>query len=48
MDEAILARHAESEYSVRGALPEGAKPLVTAYYAHRIMGYGLQTFEVAA
>jgi len=34
--------------AMRGALPEDARPLVTAYYAHRIMGYGLQTFEVAA
>jgi hypothetical protein len=34
--------------AMRGALPEAAKALVTAYYAHRIMGYGLQTFEVAA
>ena len=34
--------------AMRGALPEGARPLVQAYYAHRIMGYGLQTFEVAA
>jgi protocatechuate 4,5-dioxygenase beta chain len=34
--------------AMRGALPAGAKRLVQAYYAHRIMGYGLQTFEVAA
>ena len=34
--------------AMRGALPDGARPLVSAYYAHRIMGYGLQTFEVAA
>src|SRR4051812_11072555 len=34
--------------AMRGALPADAKPLVQAYYAHRIMGYGLQTFEVAA
>ena len=34
--------------AMRGALPLDAKPLVQAYYAHRIMGYGLQTFEVAA
>jgi hypothetical protein len=33
--------------AMRGALPLDAKPLVEAYYAHRIMGYGLQTFEVA-
>ena len=33
---------------MRGALPADARPLVQAYYAHRIMGYGLQTFEVAA
>ena len=34
--------------AMRGALPVDAKPGVKAYYAHRIMGYGLQTFEVAA
>ena len=34
--------------AMRGALPRDAKPAVEAYYAHRIMGYGLQTFEVAA
>jgi hypothetical protein len=34
--------------AMRGALPVDAKPLVEAYYAHRIMGYGLQTFAVAA
>jgi hypothetical protein len=34
--------------AMRGALPADAKPLVEAYYAHKIMGYGLQTFEVAA
>jgi hypothetical protein len=34
--------------AMRGALPDDARPLVQAYYAHRIMGYGLQTFEVAA
>ena len=34
--------------AMRGALPLDAKPVVEAYYAHRIMGYGLQTFEVAA
>ena len=34
--------------AMRGALPQDARPLVQAYYAHRIMGYGLQTFEVAA
>jgi aromatic ring-opening dioxygenase catalytic subunit (LigB family) len=33
--------------AMRGSLPLDAKPLVEAYYAHRIMGYGLQTFEVA-
>jgi hypothetical protein len=33
---------------MRGALPVEAKPLVEAYYAHRIMGYGLQTFAVPA
>src|ERR687885_132413 len=32
--------------AMRGALPQDAKPLVEAYYAHRIMGYGLQTFGV--
>ena len=34
--------------AMRGALPLDAKERVNAYYAHRIMGYGLQTFEVAA
>jgi hypothetical protein len=34
--------------AMRGALPVEAKPLVEAYYAHRIMGYGLQTFAVPA
>jgi protocatechuate 4,5-dioxygenase, beta chain len=34
--------------AMRGALTKDARPLVQAYYAHRIMGYGLQTFEVAA
>jgi hypothetical protein len=33
---------------MRGALRRDAKPVVQAYYAHRIMGYGLQTFAVAA
>src|ERR671935_194382 len=32
--------------AMRGALPLDAKPVVQAYYAHRIMGYGLQTFAV--
>jgi hypothetical protein len=32
--------------AMRGALPRDAKPLVGAYYAHRIMGYGLQAFSV--
>ena len=32
--------------AMRGALPREAKPVVQAYYAHRIMGYGLQTFAV--
>ena len=30
--------------AMRGALPRDARPLVQAYYAHRIMGYGLQSF----
>jgi aromatic ring-opening dioxygenase catalytic subunit (LigB family) len=34
--------------AMRGTLPLDAKALVEAYYAHRIMGYGLQTFEVAS
>jgi hypothetical protein len=34
--------------AMRGALPLDAKERVNAYYAHKIMGYGLQTFEVAA
>ena len=32
--------------AMRGALAADAKPSSQAYYAHRIMGYGLQTFEV--
>jgi hypothetical protein len=32
--------------AMRGALPQDARPVVQAYYAHRIMGYGLQTFSV--
>jgi aromatic ring-opening dioxygenase catalytic subunit (LigB family) len=32
--------------AMRGALPEAARPVVEAYYAHRIMGYGLQAFGV--
>jgi gallate dioxygenase len=34
--------------AMRGALPPDAQPLVQAYYPHRIMGYGLQTFAVAS
>jgi hypothetical protein len=32
--------------AMRGALPGSARPVVEAYYAHRIMGYGLQAFGV--
>jgi protocatechuate 4,5-dioxygenase, beta chain len=32
--------------AMRGALPPAAKPVVEAYYAHRIMGYGLQAYGV--
>jgi hypothetical protein len=32
---------------MRGALPPEATPVVEAYYAHKIMGYGLQAFAVA-
>ena len=32
--------------AMRGALPADARPVVEAYYAHRIMGYGLQAFAV--
>src|SRR5919204_733686 len=32
--------------AMRAALPRDAKPVVEAYYAHRIMGYGLQAFSV--
>lgn len=31
---------------MRGAVPDG-EPIVEAYYAHRIMGYGLQAYAVA-
>lgn len=34
--------------AMRGALGDGARPVVEAYYAHRIMGYGLQAYSVAA
>jgi len=33
--------------AMRGALPPKATPIVQAYYAHKIMGYGLQAFAVA-
>jgi aromatic ring-opening dioxygenase catalytic subunit (LigB family) len=33
--------------AMRGALPPEATPVVQAYYAHRIMGYGLQALAVA-
>ncbi|MDQ3889249.1 MAG: class III extradiol dioxygenase family protein [Actinomycetota bacterium] len=32
--------------AMRGALEREARPLVEAYYPHRIMGYGLQAYEV--
>jgi protocatechuate 4,5-dioxygenase, beta chain len=34
--------------AMRGALPLDAKPHVEAYYAHKIMGYGLQSYAVAS
>jgi aromatic ring-opening dioxygenase catalytic subunit (LigB family) len=34
--------------AMRGALPDDAQPVVEAYYPHKIMGYGLQAFAVAA
>ena len=34
--------------AMRGALPKEARPVVEAYYAHRIMGYGLQAYAAAA
>jgi protocatechuate 4,5-dioxygenase beta chain len=33
--------------AMRGALPASATPLIEAYYAHRIMGYGLAAYEPA-
>jgi hypothetical protein len=33
--------------AMRGALPLDARPVVEAYYAHKIMGYGLQALAVA-
>ena len=33
--------------AMRGALPASARPVVEAYYAHRIMGYGLAAYDVA-
>jgi hypothetical protein len=32
---------------MRGALPASARPVVEAYYAHRIMGYGLAAYDAA-
>jgi hypothetical protein len=32
--------------AMRGALEREARPLVESYYAHRIMGYGLQAYEI--
>ena len=34
--------------AMRGALGSDARPTVEAYYAHKIMGYGLQAFAVAS
>jgi gallate dioxygenase len=34
--------------AMRGALGSSARPTVEAYYAHKIMGYGLQAFAVAS
>jgi aromatic ring-opening dioxygenase catalytic subunit (LigB family) len=34
--------------AMRAALGAGAKPVVEAYYPHRIMGYGLQAYEAVA
>jgi protocatechuate 4,5-dioxygenase beta chain len=34
--------------AMRAALPPDAQPVVEAYYPHKIMGYGLQAFAVAA
>jgi len=33
--------------AMRGALPATARPIVEAYYAHRIMGYGLAAYDAA-
>jgi protocatechuate 4,5-dioxygenase, beta chain len=33
--------------AMRGALPGSARPVVEAYYAHRIMGYGLAAYDAA-
>ena len=33
--------------AMRGALPLDARSVVNAYYAHRIMGYGLAAYEAA-
>lgn len=32
--------------AMRGALPPDARPVVEAYYPHKIMGYGLQAYAV--
>jgi protocatechuate 4,5-dioxygenase, beta chain len=34
--------------AMRGALPADVRTVVEAYYPHKIMGYGLQAFSVAA
>jgi hypothetical protein len=34
--------------AMRGALGRDVKTVVDAYYAHRIMGYGLQALEAVA
>ena len=33
--------------AMRGALPASARPHIEAYYAHRIMGYGLTAYDAA-
>jgi gallate dioxygenase len=33
--------------AMRGALPASARQIVGAYYAHRIMGYGLAAYDVS-
>ena len=41
---AVATAHPVNWLAMRGALGPDARPHVEAYYAHRIMGYGLQSY----